>query len=107
MQEFINFSILLKIIGALSVGIGSILLALRVKSILQWVVFCLVAHEQSIHQLSLIAKGQVQSEPVVIGVTKHLIEVESKVGVILFVAGFCFLGIGMLCNAVSYLVDYI
>lgn len=47
----------LNAIGAVSVGAGSILLAWRVKEILKWVVYCLVAHEQSIEQLSNLAAG--------------------------------------------------
>ncbi len=37
------------------------------------------------------------------GVTKHLLDVESKLGVILLILGFLLLGIGMLCNVVMYL----
>lgn len=94
--------VLLKIVGALSAGLGSILLAWRVKEILKWVVYCLVAHEQSIEQLKLIAANQNQTEPIVSGVTKHLIDVQSKLGIVLLVIGFALLGIGMLCNAVSF-----
>lgn len=94
--------VLLKIAGALSAGLGSILLAWRVKELLKWVVYCLVAHEQSIEQLRLIAENQNQTEPINRGVTKHLIDVQSKLGIVLLVIGFTFLGIGMLCNAVSF-----
>lgn len=92
----------LKIAGAVSTAIGSILLAWRVKSILQWVVYCLVAHEQSISQLRKIASNQLQDEVFVQGVIKHLLDVESKLGLVLLVLGFLLLGIGMLCQAATY-----
>lgn len=96
--------VLLKIAGALAAGLGSILLAWRVKEILKWVVYCLVAHEQSIEQLTNIAANQNQTEPIVKGVTKHLLDVESKLSIILLVTGFALLGIGMLCSAASFLL---
>jgi len=92
----------LKIAGAASTAIGSILLAWRVKSILQWVVYCLAAHEQSISQLRKIASNQAQDEVIVEGVTKHLLDVESKLGLVLLVLGFLLLGVGMLCQAAGY-----
>lgn len=94
--------VLLKIAGAASTAIGSILLAWRVKSILQWVVYCLFSHEQSISQLRKIASNQPQDEAIVEGATKHLLDVESKSGLVLLVLGFLLLGIGMLCQAVTY-----
>lgn len=38
------------------------------------------------------------------GVTKHLLDVESKLGLVLLVLGFLSLGVGMLCNAATYLL---
>ena len=96
--------VLLKIIGALTAGLGSILLAWRVKEILKWVIYCLVAHEQSIEQLTNIAANKNQTAPVVGGVTKHLLDVESKLGIVLLITGFALLGIGMLCSAASFLL---
>ena len=92
----------LKTIGAVAAGLGSILLAWRVKEILKWVVYCLVAHEQSIDQLTKHAANQTQTQPIVTGVTTHLLDVQSKLGLVLLVAGFLLLGIGMLCNAATY-----
>jgi hypothetical protein len=94
----------LKVLGALTTGIGSILLAWRVKAILKWVVYCLVAHEQSIDQLARIAANQRQSDPIVGGVTKHLLDIESKLGFVLLILGFALLGVGMLTTAASYFV---
>lgn len=99
-----DLSTWLKIIGALSVGIGSILLAWRVKAILQWVVYCLVAHEQSIDQLAKLAANQQKTQPVAGDVTKHLLDIEDKLELVLLVIGFLLLGIGMFSNAASFFV---
>ena len=95
----------LKIAGSASSAIGSILLAWRVKSILDWVVYCLVAHEQSISQLRKITSNQHQDFPMIEGVAKHLLDVRSKLGLVLLVIGFLLLGIGMLSQATFYFFD--
>lgn len=92
----------LKIIGAVFTASGSIVLAWRVKAILEWVKYCLVAHEVSIQQLILVTNGQPQTQPAIRGSIVHLLSVEDKFGFILLVIGFFMLAIGMLCNAVSY-----
>lgn len=94
----------LKVIGAVSSAAGALLLAWRVKKILQWVVYCLVAHEQSITQLRRITSNQAQTDPIIEGFTTHLLDVESKLGLMLLVLGFLSLGVGMLCNAATYLL---
>ena len=94
----------LKLLGAVAAGSGSVLLAWRVKEILKWVVYSLVTHEQSITQLRLIAENKPQTDNIVEGVTKHLLNVESKLGFVLLVAGLLLLGAGMLCNAATYLL---
>lgn len=104
MQLPTDLSTWLKIIGTLSVGFGSILLAWRVRAILQWVVYCLVAHEESIKQLYKLADNQQQTKPIIGGITKHLLDIENKIGLVLLVVGFVLLGIGMFSNAVSYFV---
>lgn len=95
----------LKLIGSVASGVGAILLAWRVKEILKWVVYCLVAHEQSISELRRVASNQQQTEPIVEGVPKHLLDVESKLGFVLLIGGFLFLGVGMLCNAATYVLS--
>ncbi|MDR5857978.1 hypothetical protein FZZ93_02280 [Halomonas eurihalina] len=92
----------LKIIGAVSTAVGSILLAWRVKEILKWVVYCLVAHEQSLEQVRRLLSNQQQTEPMVGGGTKHLLDIESRLGVALLVTGFIFLALGMLATAASF-----
>ncbi|HEY3287033.1 MAG TPA: hypothetical protein VGJ96_07930 [Gemmatimonadaceae bacterium] len=71
---------------------------------MKWVVYCLVAHETSIEQLRLIAEQRPQSGAIVGGVTKHLLDVQDKLGGVLLVVGFLSLGIGMLANAAAYLM---
>lgn len=92
----------LKIIGALSTAIGSILLAWRVKAILKWVVYGLVAHEQSLTQVRRILNNEQQTEPMVEGVTIHLLDIESKLGIMLLITGFLFLAAGMFATAASF-----
>ena len=94
----------LKITGTGMTGLGSILLAWRVKSILQWVVHCIVAHEVSIEQLQRVANNQPQTQSVIIGTPIHLLETQDKIGFILLVGGLLLLGVGMLLNMSAYLV---
>jgi hypothetical protein len=94
----------LKVAGAVFTALGSILLAWRVKEILKWVVYCLVAHEQSIAQLRKVLSNEPQTEPMVQGVTKHLLNVQSKLGVVLLVVGLLLVAAGMLFNAATYLL---
>lgn len=91
------------VVGALAAGLGSLLLAWRVSQILKWVVYCLVAHERSIDVLINVAGGKFQSQPAVTGVIQHVLDIESKLGVALLVAGLVLLGLGMLSNAASFL----
>lgn len=91
----------LKFIGAVATGVGSILLAFRVSQILKWVVYCLVAHEDSINKLAGITSNRT---PMTIGVTKHLLDIESKLGLTLLIIGFSLLAIGMLCTAATYII---
>jgi hypothetical protein len=95
-----DFATWLKVVGAASAGLGSLLLAWRAAAILKWVVYALVAHEDAIH--ALLTGSSSSKRPVAIGVTKHLLDVESKVGVALLVFGLGLLGIGMLANAASF-----
>ena len=94
----------LKLVGTVFSAAGSLLLAWRVKQILKWVVYALVAHEQSLTQLRKFVNHEPQTGPVVEGVTVHLLDVESRLGFVLLILGFVCFGIGMLCNAATYLL---
>jgi hypothetical protein len=71
--------------------------------LLKWIVLALVTHEQTLIVL-LDAFGQPPRREGVVGAVNHLLDVEEKLGVALLVVGFILLGIGMLANALSYVV---
>lgn len=95
---------ILKVIGATSAGLGSLVLAWRVKHILEWVTNCIVAHDNNFNQILKTIHGESQTEKVVLNVASTLLSVQDKLGFLLFVLGFALLGAGMLCTAVSYLL---
>lgn len=64
----------LKIARTGMTGFGSILLAWRVKSILKWVVYCIVAHEVTIQQLQRVVTNQPQTQPFINDTTVHLLD---------------------------------
>lgn len=99
-----ELNVLLKVIGMFLSGLGSILLAWRVKSILEWVVYCLVAHEQSIEQLIRIAENKNQTKPTITGTPIHLLKIQDRIGFVLLVVGFLSLGLGLLLNAFSVIL---
>jgi len=94
---------ILKVAGSALSGIGSILLAWRLRSLVQWIVGCVVAHEMAVTQLSRIVSGQQQTGPIVTGLPHHLLNFQNTLGVYLLIAGFASLGIGMLCNLAALL----
>jgi hypothetical protein len=93
-----------RLIGTILTAGGSLVLAWRVKQILKWVVYALVAHETSIIQLRKVLSNERQTAPVIEGATTHLLDIESKLGFFLLILGFSLLGIGMLCGAASILL---
>jgi len=102
--ESMDLSTILKIIGAFSTGIGSILLAWRVKVLLQWITYTIIAHETSIEQLIKILNGQEQTHPTITGTPVHLLNIQDKLGLYLLIGGFILLGLGMFANGISYLL---
>lgn len=98
-QELI--SLYAKLAGSALTGVGSILLAWRIKEIVKWVGLSLNAHEISIDALQKKMNGQLQDFPVVQGVVKHLNDIENTLGTKLLITGFGCLGVGMLLNVVS------
>jgi len=93
----------LKLIGSLLIGTGSILLAIRVKKILDWIVYSVVAHEISIQQIQRIIEGKLQTQPISNNVTKHLLSTIDGIGIWLLVLGFSLFGLGNLLVALTYL----
>ena len=94
----------LRVIGAIAAGVGSILLAWRVRELLHWVVLALITHERSIEVLLDVPTPGPQSRPAVVGAVRHLLDLEAKLGFGLLIAGLALLGAGMLANALSYFV---
>ena len=102
----IDISICLKVAGSCLSGLGSLLLAWRLRSIIQWITYSIVAHEVSLEHIQKILTGQGQSQPLVNGIPKHLLSFLDKTGFLLLIAGFTSLGIGMLLNMFTYLLKY-
>lgn len=94
-------------IGAALSGLGSIILAWRIKAILDWVRNVVVAHEVSIRQLRKIANNEPQDEAIIEGTTSHLLSVESRLGMVLLVTGFGLLGLGMLTTAGGFMMRFL
>lgn len=98
-----DLHICLKIAGSGLSGIGSLLLAWRVKAMIQWIIYSVVAHEVSIDQIQRLVSGQHQTQPIIQGMPKHLLRFQDKAGFALLILGFVSLGIGMLLNMILYL----
>ena len=90
----------IKLAGTALTGLGSIILAWRIKEIVKWVSLSLNAHEISIDMLRKAFNGGSQEFPIVSGTVKHLNDVESKLGTKMLVAGFGCLGVGMVLNTI-------
>lgn len=97
-EEIITY---VKLAGTVSTGLGSILLAWRIKEIVKWVSLSLNAHEISIDMMKKSISEESQDFPIVSGTVKHLNDIESKLGTKLLIAGFGCLGIGMILNAIA------
>jgi len=92
----------IKLAGAVCSSLGAILLAWRIRSILKWVVYALVTHEDSLEQHRLLISGKPQTAPTISGVTKQILNIQNGIGLFLLIAGFALLGIGMASNALVY-----
>jgi hypothetical protein len=99
-----KLELILKVAGTGLTGSGSLILAWRVKSIIQWVVYSVVAHEESLDQVSRVLSGQQQTGPIIKGVPKHLLTYLDSAGFYLLVAGFICVGVGMILNMIQYLI---
>jgi hypothetical protein len=99
-----RIDLILKVLGSGLTGAGALILAWRVRSILKWVVYAIVAHEESINQILRVMNNQPQTDPAVKGVPKHLLNYQDKAGFCLLIAGFVSLGVGMLLNMIHFLL---
>lgn len=96
--------VILKLLGALLAGLGSLVLAWRVKKLLTAIVDCLLTHDMSIKELLARANGGRQTMPAVVGMASVVLDIQDKIGLRLLVVGFVLFGVGLLCTALSYLV---
>jgi hypothetical protein len=94
----------LKITGSGLSGFGSLVLAWRIRSIIKWITFSLVAHEVTLVQIRLKLEGKPQTENFVEGVPKHLLNFQESVGFYFLITGFVCLGMGMILNTIHFLL---
>lgn len=101
-----KIDLILKVAGAGFSGIGSLILAWRVKNIIKWVVYSLVAHEKSLNKILCKINGEPDpdSDPALKNVPIHLLRYLDKVGFCLLITGFVFLGVGMILNMIHFLL---
>lgn len=102
-----EINVLLKIIGGVTSGVGSLLLAYRSYVIFNWVRYILFAHEQNIDTLigTVYKIPNVYNGGITAGTVDQLLNLERKFGLRLLILGFLLLGAGMFMTAISYLVD--
>lgn len=74
--------------------IGSFLLAIRVKILLDWISLVLRAHEASINAITQVINDPMKSLPVLLGTTKRLETIKETKGQRLFSLGVFFLVTG-------------
>lgn len=100
-----DLSTWLRLVGGIAAAAGSLLLAWRASQLLKWIVLTLVTHERSIEALLDLPspRSNLQREAIV-GAVQHLLNIEQKLGFRLLVLGLVLLGLGMLSNALSFLV---
>ena len=96
----IDTGTLLSGLGAFFLTAGSVVLAIRVKKILEWVL-TLIAHEVGIEQLLKAVNGEEQDKAIPKGTVVHLINTVDGIGVVLLICGFFLTGVGGMLNAIS------
>lgn len=97
---------ILKVSGSIFVIAGSVVLAIRVKILIDQVIHTLVAHESSIEGLGQVIQNQRQTFPVVKGYIKHLLDTRDKPGTKLLFAGFAFIALGAALQAIAVILPY-
>lgn len=101
-----NTSIISWIGTALTVC-GSIVLAWRVKIILEWVHHSIISHESSIRAIIERLENRKQSYDVIIGTNVHLSNAINDTGTKLLRLGFAMIGLGIATQLLSiYLLDH-
>jgi len=99
-----DISIFLKVAGATLTTLGSALLAWRAYAISKFVKGILDAHEISLHALLEMFENGRNRTPFLANMGKHHDDYEKSMGFKLVIAGFAGLGLGAVCNALSYFI---
>jgi hypothetical protein len=94
----------LRIIGIALNAIGSIILAIRVKGILDTLVTAQEANDVNFRLLIDILNGQQQTVPLVVGMNEQVTR-KQKAGIWLLVAGFGCLAVGNILVGASWYLD--
>lgn len=87
--------IIFAIIGTVFSVIGSILLSIRVKILLNWISLVLRAHETCINAITQVINNPTKSLPVLLGTTKKLETINETKGQRLFIIGLFFIAVGV------------
>ena len=95
---------ILKVAGSGLTGFGSLVLAWRMRGIIKWVTYSLVAHDTSLEQILRKLNGKPQDLPAVTGVPKHLLRFLDGLGFCLFITGLVCFGTGMILNMIHFLL---
>ncbi|WP_151838126.1 MULTISPECIES: hypothetical protein [unclassified Acinetobacter] len=97
-------AVLLKVVGGLSSGVGSLILAYRGFVIFKWVKYTLFAHEKSIDALvsAIYNTKPVYDGKIIMRSLDQLLKLEDKLGSWLLIIGIVMFGVGMIATAISY-----
>ena len=88
-------------IGTILNVIGSVLLAIRVKILLNWIALVLRAHEVNFNAITQVINNPVRPLPVIQGMTKKLEKIKETKGQMLFVLGLLFIAFGVIFQMVG------
>ena len=98
-----NITFIARIIGIILCGTGSIILAIRAKTILKMITESLVAHDDAIKKI--VKNNSSKEDPFLLNNTSHLIKWEDTTGLWILVIGFSLLGIGHFLTLLNLLLE--
>ena len=98
-----NITFIARIIGIILCGTGSIILAIRAKTILKRITESLVAHDDAIKKI--VKNNSSKEDPFLLNNTSHLIKWEDTTGLWILVIGFSLLGIGHFLTLLNLLLE--
>lgn len=97
-------AIYLRVIGIALNAIGALILAWRVKSILDTLVFAQHANDINFRLIIDILNNEKQNEPIIVGMNEQ-VENQQKRGIWLLVFGFLLIGIGNILVGASWYLE--